>query len=276
MLDCKEPPGAAEPGLNLVGDKQGAVTAAQSRRLAQIVVGRYVDAFALDRLDDECRDVPRRQRPLKRREIVEGHDAAMRQQGLETAAEDFIAIERQRTVGQAVKRMLAVDDSGPPGGAAGKLDCGLDRLGAGVGKKYLVEIRRELQQPLCQHAGERRDVELDQIGQIGVEHTLEGFAQCRMIAPDGEHAVSAQEIEIFVALAVEQILSGAAAEADIISNRPQHPDHLLVEMARMRLIAVGFILRVEVRNVDVRALERAVARIDQMRPMAQLVALLPP
>src|SRR5215470_19849560 len=89
-----------------------------------------------------------------------------------------------------------------------------------------------------------------------------------MIAPDREHPVSAQEVEISVTLAVEQILSGAAAESDVISNRAQDPDHLLVEMARMSLISVGFVLRINLGEVH--ALERAVARIDQMGPMAQL------
>src|SRR5262245_14008634 len=88
-----------------------------------------------------------------------------------------------------------------------------------------------------------------------------------MIASDRENAVSAQEVEIFAALAVEQILSGAAAEPNIISNRPQDPDHLLVEMARMSLKSVGLVLRIEVR--DIQALERAIARVDQVGPMAQ-------
>ena len=57
VLDCEEPSGATEPGLTLVGHKQRAMPAAQRRRFAQIVVHRHVDAFALDRLDDERGDV---------------------------------------------------------------------------------------------------------------------------------------------------------------------------------------------------------------------------
>src|SRR5262249_7072472 len=110
-------------------------------------------------------------------------------------------------------------------------------------------------------------VELDQIGQIRIEHAFERFAQRRMIAPDREHPVSAQEVEIFASLAVEQILSGAAAESNIVSDRAQDPHHLLVEMARMSLISVCFVLRIEVR--DIGALERAIARVDQVGPMAQ-------
>src|SRR5258707_13298743 len=192
----------------------------------------------------------------------------MRQEGLETVPEDAIAIERQGAVGQAVKRMLAIDNSGTASGTAGELDGRLRCLSAGVGKKHLVEIRYELEQPFRQHAGERRDVELDQIGQIRIEDALERFTQRGMIAPDREHAVSAQEVEIFVAFAVEQILSGAAAEPNIIPNRAEDANHLLVEMARMSLVAVGFVLRIEVRHVQVRhvhALGRAIARSEERR-----------
>src|SRR5262245_55017963 len=95
-----------------------------------------------------------------------------------------------------------------------------------------------------------------------------------MIAPDREHAISAQKVEIFVALAVEQILSGAVAEPNVISDRAQDTDHLLVEMAHMCLISVGFVLRINLG--DVHALERAIGCVDQMGPMAQLDVLPPP
>src|SRR5260370_34875930 len=88
-----------------------------------------------------------------------------------------------------------------------------------------------------------------------------------MITPDREHAVSAQEVEIFVALAVEQILSGAAAEPNIISNRVEDANHLLVEMARMHLKALGLVLRIALR--DVRALQGAIAAGAQAGPMTQ-------
>ncbi len=73
----------------------------------QELVGGQVDALALDRLDDEGRDLARRQRLLERREIVEGNRRAARQQRLEAAAEVRIVHQRQRAVGQAVKRMAS-------------------------------------------------------------------------------------------------------------------------------------------------------------------------
>ena len=88
--------------------------------------------------------------------------------------------------------MGAVHDARPPGGAAGELDRGLDAFRAGIGKKHLVQIGNVFQQPLGQHAGQRRDVELHEVGQIAVEHALQRLAQRRMIAADRKNAKTAQ------------------------------------------------------------------------------------
>ena len=81
-----------------------------------------------------------------------------------------------------------------------------DRLGAGIGEEDLVEIGREREQPLGQQAGKDRQVHLHEIGQIAVEHAVQGFAQPRMVAADREDAPAAEEIEIAVAGAVVEIL----------------------------------------------------------------------
>ncbi len=71
MLNREEFSGAANTGLDLVGDEQRAVFAAQRRRARQEVVAGNVDALALDRFDDESRDLARRQRLFEGGEIVE-------------------------------------------------------------------------------------------------------------------------------------------------------------------------------------------------------------
>ncbi len=53
MLDRPEPAGAADAALDLVGDEQGAVLLAQALDFFQVARGGQVDAFALDRLDNE-------------------------------------------------------------------------------------------------------------------------------------------------------------------------------------------------------------------------------
>ena len=71
MLDREEAAGAPEAGLDLVGDEQRAVAAADLGGRLQIAVGRQVDALALDRLDDEGRASRGGQRALQRRQVVE-------------------------------------------------------------------------------------------------------------------------------------------------------------------------------------------------------------
>ena len=192
VLDREESSGAADPGLDLVGDEQRAVLPAERGGARQKFVGRHVDALALDRLDDEGGDLARRQRLLERCEVVERDCGASRQQRLETAAEIRVVRQRQRAVGQAVKGVVAVDDARASGRAARELDRGLDRFGAGIGEKHLVQIWHMLQQTLGQYAGERRDVELHEIGQVGVEHALQRLAQRRMVAANRKNAKTAQ------------------------------------------------------------------------------------
>ena len=192
VLDREEAAGAADAGLDFVGDEQRAVFAAERGRARQKLIGGHVDALALDRLDDEGGNLARRQRLLQRGEIVERDRRAARQQRLEAAAEIRIVRQRQRAIGQAVEGVRAVHDAGPAGGAAGELDRGFDTFRAGIGKKHLVQIGHVFQQPFGQHAGERRNVELHEIGQVAVEDALQRLAQRRMVAANRKNAKTAQ------------------------------------------------------------------------------------
>ena len=192
VLDREKFSGAADAGLNLVGDEQRAVFAAQRCGAGQEFVGGHVDALALDRLDDEGRDLARRQRPVERGQIIEGNRRAARQQRFESGAEIRIVGQRQRAVGKTVEGMRAMNDAGPSGRAARELDRGLDGLGAGIGEEHLVQIWDMFQQPLGEHARERGNVELHEIRQVGVEHAFQRMAQCRVIPAYRKNAKSAQ------------------------------------------------------------------------------------
>jgi hypothetical protein len=84
------------------------------------------------------------------------------------------------------------DDTRASGCAAGELDGGLNGFGAGIGKEYLVQIWNMLEQALGQHTGERRNVKLHQIGQVGIEDALQGSAERRMVAANRKNAKTTQ------------------------------------------------------------------------------------
>ena len=152
--------------------------------------------------------------------------------------------------------VLTVDDGLAARGRACEFDRRFDAFSAGIGEKDLIEIRCVDEEALGQDAGERRNVHLDEIRQLAVEYALEGFAQVRMVTTDREHAESAEQVEVAAALAVVQILPGAAAEACVVADRLENPHQLAVEVPAMHGIALGFPLieqsgQVELQNTAV-------------------------
>src|SRR3954469_1620937 len=243
-------PGASQARLDFVRDEQRAVAAAEMLGALEVSLAGQDDTLALNRLDHEGRYAARGQRLLQRDEVVERNARTIRQQRLEALAEDLIAIEGERAAGQAVKCVAAIDDPGPAGRRARELDRSLDRFRAGVREEYFFKMRHEREQPLGEQARKRRDIHLNQIGQIGVEHALERSAYCRMIAPDREHAIAAQQINIPLTLAIVEVLSLSLAKADVIPDGPEHPHHLLVEPTGVEIEALGFVGGEQGRDIE--------------------------
>ena len=148
--------------------------------------------------------------------------------------------------------MAAIGDAAAPGGGAGELDRRLDCLGAGIGEEHLVEMRHQREQPLGQDAGERRDVHLHEIRQVGVEHALQRGANRRVVAADREHAEPAQQVEISVVVAIVEVLAASLAKAYVISDRLENADHLLVEAALVQAEALGFMALEQRSDVGIR------------------------
>src|SRR5262249_10157219 len=147
--------GAPEPGLNLVGDQQGSVTAADIESPLQISVIRQIDAFALDRLDDECCDLAGGEGPVQRLQILGRNFETLRDKRTESVAKQLVAVERQCAQCQTVKCVTAVCDCAAPGGCAGKFQRSLDGFGSRIGEKDPIEIGHVAQQPFGQYAGQR-------------------------------------------------------------------------------------------------------------------------
>src|SRR5215217_2763422 len=132
MLDGKKAAGAAKTALNLVGDEQRAVLAAEFESPGEIIVVRKDDALALDGFDDETGDLPRPEDTFQCRDIVERHFDAFRQKRPKTGAENTVPVQRERAIRQAMKRVRAIDDPRAAGCSPRKFQCGLDRFSAGI------------------------------------------------------------------------------------------------------------------------------------------------
>ncbi len=154
---------------------------AKLRDAFEIAVIGHVDALALDRLDEKAGDLLAFQRIFQRGQIVERHLHAIGQKAAEPFAENRVAVERQRAIGEAVERMAAIGDAGAAGRGAREFDRGFDAFGAGIGEEDFVEMRHAGEQPLGQYARERRHIHLNEIGQLAIEH----LPQRIMYAPDG-------------------------------------------------------------------------------------------
>ena len=101
--------------------------------------------------------------------------------------------------------MVAVDDASTARGVPGEFQRGLDGLGAAVAEVDPIQVRCRGEQPLGQHAGQRRRVELRQVGEIGVDHVVNGLADDRMVAPQREHPEASEHVEVFAAVLVVEV-----------------------------------------------------------------------
>src|SRR6187455_2832790 len=105
-----------------------------------------------------------------------------------------------------MKRVRAIHNARASSCGARKFQCSLDRLGPGIREEHLVQVRNPMQQALSQHASKRGEVELHEIGKLGVEHPLECLAHCWMVASEGEHSPATEQVQITLAPRVIKIL----------------------------------------------------------------------
>ena len=93
--------------------EQGVCTGEEARR-------RHGHPFALHGFDEEGRDVTAAQFALECREVTE-RDRGVRKQGAEPLSELSCPVDGQRSRGQSVERMAAVDDALAARGVAREL-----------------------------------------------------------------------------------------------------------------------------------------------------------
>ena len=233
------PPGAR---LDLVGDQQDAVLVTDvAEALEEPVLGDDVAALALDRLDDDRRDLVGR-RELVEQDVVEPLevlDPAVR--GVEDPRQQrpeagvvlgLRGRQRDRAVGPTVERAEERDDVRPLGREPRELDRRLDDLGPGVAEigAHAARDRRDPRQ-LAADLGVDRQVEvrrreMDQLGRL----LLDRGHDLRMRVTGRVDRDAGGEIEEEVAVDVLDDEAVAADRDDRVGTREAGRGPRLVEL----------------------------------------------
>ncbi len=132
MLEPEPFSGAAQGGLDFIGDEEGAVFPAEFLGGGEVIVGWVLYPFALDRLKDEGGDIAGAKFRLEVGEIAKFDETSPRQEGSEVLAKVAGVGDRERAEGEAVIGALLCKDFGALGGGAGEFEGSLDRLRSGV------------------------------------------------------------------------------------------------------------------------------------------------
>ena len=77
---------------------------------------------------------------------------------------------------------------------------------------------------------QQRHAELRQVAGARVQHVLDGGDDVGVVAPDGEHAVAAEQVEVALAGRVDQVRPLAAGPGAVETQRAQDAPHLRVEV----------------------------------------------
>ncbi len=252
MLIGEELAGAAEPALDLIADEQRAVLVQQRGRRGQEAGRRHVHALALDGLDDERRDAASAQFGFQGFQVAE-RDGRIGQQRVEPAPELGRAVHRKRAGGEAMERVVAVDDAVSPGRVPGELQRGLHRFGAAVAEEHPFQPGRLGEESLGEKPRQRPAVELGPVGQLGVERVVQRLADHRVVASGREHAEAGQEIGVLVPLGVVQVRSLGPLVDLVEADGVQHLRLLGVQVPAVELITVAAMGREQRGEIEVHA-----------------------
>ncbi len=168
---------------------------------------------------------------MQRGEVAERHRLAARQQFTESLLELGPAVQRQRAGREPVKGVVGVKDAGTAGRLPGEFDGRFDRLGAGIAEEHAADLLAAARQELLgEQARQQRAVHLHHVGQIEVEGLVQRRLERRMAAPEGVNPEAGKQIQVTIALGVEQVATFAADIEAIEADRLQHARQLMVQV----------------------------------------------
>ena len=148
----------------------------------------------------------------------------------------------------------------------------LDRLGAAVREEAAVPVVRHApDERLGQEPRERLALHLDEVRQRRGHRVAQRLLDRRMTAPEREHAEPGEEVEIALALAIEQVRTLGPHVVAVEADRAQHAWHLRIHVAlvqRERLGAARLAGARRRRRCSVRARRRVPHPVAECAPRA--------
>ena len=192
--------GAVPGGLDLVGDQQRAVPAAQPPQLRPVVVGRDDDAaVALDRLGDHGRDRLAPQQALQRGQafrVPRTRDGVGRHQRVRVGSPHVQAGDAHGPLGPAVQAVVQIDALLPSGGQRGQQQRALVGLAAAGAEEAAAQAGRR-------HFGDRPGQFQHRLGQVDRRRVLQAaqlldgrLEDFRVGVPGVHHRDAAEAVEI--------------------------------------------------------------------------------
>ena len=206
MLEREHLPGAAEARLHLVDAEERPVLPAERLRTLEVAGRRHVHSLALNRLDEEERNVLAPQLPLERIEVAKRNAVEVGKQRAETRDELGVAVRRERAERETVEAVVDGDDTSPLRRGAAELERGFDGFGAGTREEHALEARgRPSEQRFGKEPRQRRDAELHGAGRLELQRLDERGPDARVVAPDVVHPEPAEHVEVAVAAGVVEV-----------------------------------------------------------------------
>ncbi|HEY7629334.1 MAG TPA: aminotransferase class III-fold pyridoxal phosphate-dependent enzyme, partial [Thermoleophilaceae bacterium] len=139
-------------------------------------------------------------------EVAERDALAAGEQRSEALLEELVAHHRQWPERDAVEAAVAGDEPRPARRRAGELHRGVHRLGPRAREEDGVEpVGQPRRERLREHPGQRREVDLHAVDEVGRERGLQHLAHVRVVVAETREALAGMEVEVRAAGGVVQV-----------------------------------------------------------------------
>ena len=231
--------GATESGLNFIGDKEGAVFSAELLSGGEVNVRRVFDSFALNGFKNESGDIAGAELGFEIGEVAKFYETSARQEGIEILAEIPGVGDGEGAEGQAVVRTFLGEDLWTFCVGPGKLEGTFHRLGARVAQEAGIARGEFFGEGFGQETGKNGAIHLDHVREVEFENVPDRFLNRGMVATDIEDAVTAEEVEVVLAVEVVEVGSFASSIDLVETDGPLNFDERTVHVLVVQIVVLA-------------------------------------